>query len=121
MAEDNTSQVEITMSTEELKQQSRIYGKENPVSLTPYENAINQASYGLVLDDGSLINNRGKLLEAARRKVHEDGYRYKKKTSRSKSFGISATSSSISAPKRPRYSKNSQRRSQGLNYPNTVC
>ena len=95
--------VNIKMSSEELKQQSRFYGKGNPeASLTPYESAINEASYKLVLDDGSLINNRGRLLNAARKKVHDDGYQYQKKASRSKSFGIGLSSSTT--PKRPRYS-----------------
>lgn len=94
------------MNAEELKQQSRIYGKgicEDSLSLSPYENAINEASYKLALDNASLMSNRGKLLEAARKKVYEDGYQYKKKTSRSKSFGIGNTPST-SVSKRPRYS-----------------
>ena len=59
----------------------------------------------MALDNAYLINNHGKLLEAARKKVHEYGFQYKKNASRSKSFGMGATSSSsTSASKRPRYS-----------------
>ena len=45
------------------------------------------ASYQLCKDDGSLLMNRGKLLSLAREKVHNDGYNYSKKSSRSRVFG----------------------------------
>ena len=45
------------------------------------------ASYQLCKNDGSLLMNRGKLLSLAREKVHNDGYNYSKKSSRSQIFG----------------------------------
>lgn len=45
------------------------------------------ASYQLCKNDGSLLMNKGKLLSLAREKVHNDGYSYSKKSSRSQIFG----------------------------------
>ena len=49
--------------------------------------AINEASFGLVKDDVSLLKNKGELFKLAKQKVHESGYQYAKSASRSKQFG----------------------------------
>ena len=65
---------------------SRIYGNSGK-PLTKYQETVNMASYQLCKNDGSLLMNRGKLLSLAREKVHNDGYNYSKKSSRSQIFG----------------------------------
>ena len=83
-----TSQVATVLNIPEsdLCDKSRIYGNSRK-PLTKYQQAVNMASYQLCKDDGSLLMNRGKLLSLAREKVHNDGYNYSKKSSRSRVFG----------------------------------
>ena len=52
--------------------------------LTPHQQEMNKASQALALADPSLLNDRPKLMQLARMKVDEDGYRYKHGKSRSK-------------------------------------
>jgi hypothetical protein len=48
------------------------------------------------------LQERGKLLSLAREKVHADGYQYKKKKSRSKSFGSGNLAEYSQVTKKPR-------------------
>ena len=64
---------------------------------------MNAASVELCLSDSSLLSKRGELLALARKKVNDQGYRFKKGTSRSKIYG-SQTETPV-APKRPKYDK----------------
>ena len=89
-----------------MKEQSFIF-KEH--ELTPYHRAINDASLKFCLEDPTLISDRGRIITLARQQVHVDGYQYKKKSSRSKTFGDAArstdTDSGVSEPKKPRWSQ----------------
>ena len=66
---------------------SRIFKKGNSGTLTNYQQVINNAAYELCLENPSLINNKGELLNLSRVKVDEEGYVYNKKRSRSLAFG----------------------------------
>ena len=73
------------MSESDFLNKSKIFGSGK--QLTKYQEAINEASYSLCKNDGSLLMNKGKLLQLAREKVHNDGYNYAKRVSRSQVFG----------------------------------
>ena len=71
-----------------LENQSRIFGLNNPsMVLTDYQKAVNQASLELCRSNVALLKKRGELLDQARKKVNDEGYNYKKKSSRSALFG----------------------------------
>lgn len=61
-----------------------IYGKNSRRPLTKYENAINEASISLALENPSLLVNKGDLFEQAKKRLLENGYQYKRGRSRSK-------------------------------------
>ncbi|KAI8343861.1 hypothetical protein BC941DRAFT_464100 [Chlamydoabsidia padenii] len=61
-----------------------IYGKNRSRPLTNYELAINQASIGFALSDPSLLIQKGKLFDLAKKKLLQEGYQYKRGKSRSK-------------------------------------
>jgi hypothetical protein len=87
----NANQMEVTVPTIELLEQSKIYHSE---TLNPYQSAINKAAYEICSENPMLMKQKGILLEAARKKVNADGYQYAKKSSRSKVFGTSAQAGS---------------------------
>ena len=64
--------------------------------LNSYQHAVNDAALKLYLDDQSLVKQRGKLVSLAREQVHNEEYQCKKKKSRSKAFGSSASQSTES-------------------------
>ena len=70
-----------TVDEHVVREKSTIYGK----SPNDYQRAINNASFKMCLSNPSLLlENKGTLLEMARKKVHEEGYCYKKGQTRSK-------------------------------------
>lgn len=81
-----TENITVNCPREEMLDKSRIY---KGAQLTKYQEAINNASYELCLDNQGLLNRKGELLELARKRIHDNGYVYKKRASRSKSFGVS--------------------------------
>lgn len=86
-----TSIVTVEMDLEKIQKDSVIYmykDAKNPIS--SYQRSINDASLKLCLDDPSLLKERGRLIALAREQVHNEGYQYKKKKSRSKAFGNTA-------------------------------
>ena len=48
---------------------------------------MNKAAMNLCMDNQDLLRNKNKLTKLARKAIHESGYQYKKKASRSKQFG----------------------------------
>ena len=87
------------MDEREIREKAKIYTKE---PLKPYFKRINEAAGDIcVRNPAILFGNKGDLLEMARKLVHDDGYQYKKKRSRSKSFG----SVTDFVPKRPKVNK----------------
>ena len=74
------------MSESDFLNKSKIFGSGK--QLTKYQEAIMRpATVYVRIDDGSLLMNKGKLLQLAREKVHNDGYNYAKRVSRSQVFG----------------------------------
>ncbi|KAL9540266.1 hypothetical protein MBANPS3_009776 [Mucor bainieri] len=74
-----------TPSTKEfIIANATIYGKKTSRALTSYEEAINRASIQLALDNPLLISKKGDLFDLAKKKLLEEGYRYKRGSSRSK-------------------------------------
>lgn len=63
-----------------MEKESKLFSK-NP---NRYQTAMNEASLKLCKETPSLLKNRGKLLELARQAVHNSGFQYAKKHSRSK-------------------------------------
>ncbi|KAI8328410.1 hypothetical protein BD560DRAFT_379331 [Blakeslea trispora] len=61
-----------------------IYGKKNNRPLTSYEEAINRASLQLALENPLLISKKGDLFDLAKKQLLQEGYRYKRGSSRSK-------------------------------------
>lgn len=76
--------INVKMVPEKIKTDNVIF---KGSALSTYQSAMNKASLKLYLEDPTLINDRGRLIEQARQQVHDDGYQYKKKNSRSKAFG----------------------------------
>ena len=100
-----SEKLEVTVDADEILKKSRIYG--NPGAseeLTSYQSAINKAAYEICTTNPTLIDKKGDLLQAARRKVNADGYQYAKRSSRSKLFGTQATATNSNTAKKPRLS-----------------
>lgn len=78
----------MTMDPKEIERNSSIY---DTSKLEPghmmwlYFNVMNKAAMNLCMDNPDLLRNN-KLTELARKAIHESGYQYKKKASRSKQF-----------------------------------
>lgn len=82
------------MNTKEIEKKSRIYdtSKLDPShKMWQYYNEVNKAaSFTVAMYRPELLNDKNReLTEFARKTVHESGYQYKKKSSRSKQFGQS--------------------------------
>lgn len=77
----------VELDRQKIEQESRIYGKADTDNLTKYQKSINDAAFKLCLENANLIQNKGKLLDLARKKLDDDGYNYVKRRSRSKTFG----------------------------------
>ncbi|KAG0170567.1 hypothetical protein DFQ28_001949 [Apophysomyces sp. BC1034] len=73
-----------TASREVIMSHATIYGKNASRPLTSYEVAINKASIELALETPMLLVHKGRLFELAKKKLLEQGYRYKRGRSRSK-------------------------------------
>lgn len=71
----------------EIEERSKIFGKDGkPVN--SYGKKINAMSFALAKEDPSLLQNRGNLLQAARKALHDSGYEYAHgKKTRSQKFG----------------------------------
>ena len=71
-------------------------------NLKEFEKKVNAASLELCLRDTKLLKDRAQLLALAREKVANDGYNFKKGSSRSKAYG------SREGTKRPRYDEDAR-------------
>ena len=67
----------------EIKTQAVIYTKS---PLTDFQRCVNEAAVKLALMQPDLLRNRGALLDQARKMVAEEGYNFKKGSSRSKVY-----------------------------------
>ena len=87
-----------TVDRSDIPELAKIFSKE---PLTSYQQKVNEAAVEICLHKPSYLSKRGELLELARKRVHQSGYDYKKRKSRSKMFG----SSSEPEAKRPKTTK----------------
>ena len=83
-------------------QEATIYKPTSKHKLKEFEVRVNAAAAELCLNNVSLLNRCGELLQEARKKVADDGYAFKKGRSQSKSYGHPETEST---PKRPKYNQ----------------
>lgn len=84
--------VTVEMDEREIEKKSQIYDISKIAvghKMFNYYNELNKASLKLALDNPALLNDKNKLTNLARKLVHDSGYTYKKKSSRSKQFGDS--------------------------------
>lgn len=75
----------MPMSEQQMREEACLFGKSGK-SLTKYQQQLNNLPGELCLKDPLLLQNKGKLLQLAREKLHESGYVYAKGKSRSKVF-----------------------------------
>ncbi|KAK4516418.1 uncharacterized protein ATC70_011390 [Mucor velutinosus] len=80
----DTTTASTTSTKEFIIANATIYGKKTSRALTSYEEAINRASIQLALDNPLLISKKGDLFDLAKKKLLEEGYHYKRGSSRSK-------------------------------------
>ncbi|KAI7899239.1 uncharacterized protein BX663DRAFT_521912 [Cokeromyces recurvatus] len=85
------------LTYEFIQSNSIIYGKnKNRRPLTAYEEAINHASLQIALENPLILisKKRGDLFDLAKKKLLDEGYRYKRGSSRSKLYSANSKSSS---------------------------
>lgn len=70
-----------------MEKESKIFGKGSDKPLSHYQIEINNAALALCKEDASLLKQRNELFNRAKLKIDQDGFRYKKRQSRSKVFG----------------------------------
>ncbi|GAN01059.1 hypothetical protein MAM1_0004d00490 [Mucor ambiguus] len=100
-----------TLSTKEfIIANATIYGKKTSRALTSYEEAINRASIQLALDNPLLISKKGDLFDLAKKKLLEEGYHYKRGSSRSKLREKSIKPRTKSGAMSPHHNDDSQQR-----------
>ncbi|KAL0083342.1 hypothetical protein F4703DRAFT_1707871, partial [Phycomyces blakesleeanus] len=92
---DTNNQTDIAISKDDILSRAIIFGKKGIRPITAYQDAINQATAKLALNNPTLLLHKGYLFELAKKKLIEDGYSYKRGKSRSK------YSTDIKAPKMP--------------------
>ena len=77
----------VSVDSEKIRKQSQIYQLKADDKLFDYHQAINEASFTLAMENPLLLCDKTDLQKQARLKLHNDGFSYKKKVSRSKLFG----------------------------------
>ena len=70
-----------------MEKESKIFGKGSDKPLSHYQIEINNAALALCKEDASLLKQRNELFNQAKLKIDQDGFRCKKRQSRSKVFG----------------------------------
>ncbi len=100
--------VEVKYDEAQLEKESTIFKCPDK---SRYMKAVNEASLALVKENGTLLKNKGELFNLAKQKVHDLGYQYAKKTSRSKNFGESS-SANAEVPKKRKYMSSSIRQNR---------
>lgn len=93
----------VPVDVEKIRKDSQIYTLKPDDKLLEYHRAINEAAFSIAKENPLLIMNKNELQKLARKKVHESGFNYKKKGSRSKDFGNVSTAEEV--PKREKMSQ----------------
>ncbi len=75
------------VDSDQFKEKSKIYQNPNPSSkMFDYHTALNEASFKIALEDPTLLSKKGVLVARARQYVHDSGFQFKKKNTRSQSL-----------------------------------
>lgn len=88
--------VEHSASDQYIKSKAVIYGRDPNKKITLYQKQVNTAAIELALADPSILQNCKLLLERARSKINDSGYKFKKGRSRSK---LQVTNDTRESPK----------------------
>jgi chromosome segregation ATPase len=88
----------MTKSEQEMRKEACVFGKSGK-QLSKYQQRMNEMAGNLCVKNPLLLRNSGKLLELARKQVHESGYVYAKGKSRSRVFNPSTDSGQPSREK----------------------
>ena len=83
MAED------MNITEEQVREEARIYRKEAKRPLSSYQKKMNDAAEQICLENPSMLRKRSDLVEAARSRIIEEGFQFKKGKSRSKKLTTS--------------------------------
>ena len=86
-AQSSTSFIVSKVPQSVLEKESKIFGKDSNKPLTNYQMEINKAALALCKEDASRLKNRKELFDMAKLKIDQEGFQYKKRSSRSKIFG----------------------------------
>ena len=75
---------DMNMKEEQLREEARIYRKEAKRPLSSNQKKMNDAAEQICLENPSMLRKRSDLIEAARSRIIEEGFQFKKGKSRSK-------------------------------------
>ena len=87
MPSTSVCQETITVDVEKVKRESQIYMLNPDDKLLEYHRSINDNAFAIAKQNPHLLTSKNELQKLARRRLHESGFAYKKKQSRSKDFG----------------------------------
>lgn len=101
--DESSAKEQVTVDIEKIRAATKIYSLKEGDKLMEYHRAINEAMFEAGKENPHFLSKLDELLVIARKRVHESGFNYKKKTSRSRDFGSS--SSEEVRPKREKISQ----------------
>ncbi|CAB4019220.1 Hypothetical predicted protein [Paramuricea clavata] len=87
----------ISVDTEKIKRESQIYMLNPDDKLLDYHRAINENAFAVAREKPHLLASKIELQKLERQRLHESGFAYKRRESRSKYFGKMST---VEKPKR---------------------
>ena len=80
--EDFSSNESTSENKERIREESKIYWKDDKRSLSDYQKAINGAAGDICMRDPTMLTKKGELLALAKEQVYESGFQFKKRKSR---------------------------------------
>ena len=80
--EDFSSNESTSANEERIREESKIYRKDDKRPLSDYQNAINSAAGDICVRDPTMLAKKGELLALAKEQVYESGFQFKKGKSR---------------------------------------
>ena len=80
--EDFSSNESTSAKEERIREDSKIYRKDDKRPLSAYQKAINCAAGNICVRDPTMLTKKGELLALAKEQVYESGFQFKKGKSR---------------------------------------
>ena len=80
--EDFSSNESTSAKEERIREDSKIYRKDDKRPLSAYQKAINSAAGNICVRDPTMLTKKGELLALAKEQVYESGFQFKKGKSR---------------------------------------